>query len=182
MAVDFSAFEAMTFDCYGTLIDWETGLLEALHPIVANHGADPGDEALLETFARHESELEAGPYLTYREVLAGSLRGMGADLGFEPTEDEVTAFADSVGDWPAFPDSPAALAALKQRFRLGVITNCDDDLFARSNARLQVEFDWIVTAQQAGLPVDQRAVAVERHRVEGAEVDGHARSLFSGAR
>jgi 2-haloacid dehalogenase len=145
MPVDFRAFDAMTFDCYGTLIDWETGLLAALRPIVSDHD----DETLLATFARHESALEAGPYLSYRDVLASSLRGMGADLGFEPTDEQVAAFADSVGDWPAFPDSPAALAALKQRFRLGVITNCDDDLFARSNERLQVEFDWIVTAQQA---------------------------------
>jgi 2-haloacid dehalogenase len=145
MPVDFRAFEAMTFDCYGTLIDWETGLLAALRPIAADHD----DEALLAAFARHESELEAGPYLTYRDVLAGSLRGMAGDLGFEPTDEQVAAFADSVGDWPAFPDSPGALAALKQRYRLGVITNCDDDLFARSNERLQVEFDWIVTAQQA---------------------------------
>ena len=145
MPVDFRSFEAMTFDCYGTLIDWETGLLTALRPIVADHD----DDTLLETFARHESALEDGPYLSYREVLAGSLRGMGADLGFEPTDEQVAAFADSVGDWPAFPDSPAALAALKRRFRLGVITNCDDDLFARSNERLQVEFDWVVTAEQA---------------------------------
>ena len=145
MPVDFRAFDAMTFDCYGTLIDWETGLLAALRPIAADHD----DEALLEAFARHESALEAGPYLTYREVLAGSLRGMGGDLGFEPSDEQVAAFADSVGEWPAFPDSPGALAALKLRYRLGVITNCDDDLFARSNERLQVEFDWIVTAHQA---------------------------------
>src|SRR5918999_5323748 len=104
MPVDFRSFEAMTFDCYGTLIDWETGLLTALRPIAADHD----DDALLEAFARHESALEDGPYLSYREVLAGSLRGMGADLGFEPTDEQVAAFADSVGDWPAFPDSPGA--------------------------------------------------------------------------
>jgi 2-haloacid dehalogenase len=181
MPVDFRAFEAMTFDCYGTLIDWETGLLAALRPIVANHGAELGDEALLERFAHHESALEAGPYLTYREVLAGSLRGIGGDLGFEPTDEEVAAFADSVGDWPAFPDSPSALAALEQRFRLGVITNCDDDLFARSNERLQVEFDWIVTAQQArGYKPGPRPfeLAAERIDVPLERVLHVAQSLF----
>jgi 2-haloacid dehalogenase len=147
--IDFSAFDALTFDCYGTLIDWETGLLEGLAPVLAAHGVERDDEALLEAYAAHEAALEAGPYLTYREVLAGSLRGLGADLGFTPSADEVDAFAGSVSDWPAFEDSPAALRALKERFRLGVITNCDDDLFAASNARLGVEFDWIVTAQQA---------------------------------
>jgi 2-haloacid dehalogenase len=70
------------------------------------------------------------------------------DLGFDPTPSEVAAFSRSVGDWPAFPDSAAALARLKERFRLGVITNCDDDLFSLSNRRLGVEFDWIITAQQ----------------------------------
>ena len=91
-----------------------------------------------------------GPYLRYREVLAEACRGVCADLGVEPTDDEVAAFAGSVGEWPAFPDSAAALAALAARFRLGVITNCDDDLFAASNRRLGVTFDWIITAQQAG--------------------------------
>ena len=144
--VDFDAFDALTFDCYGTLIDWETGIADALR--VA--GASGSDDELLEAFARHEAALEAGPYRTYREVLAGAVRGVAADLGFEPSDEQVAVFAGSVGDWPAFPDSAAALAALKARFRLGVITNCDDDLFALSNRRLGVEFDWVITARQAG--------------------------------
>ncbi len=147
--LDFAAFDALTFDCYGTLIDWETGIADALRPIAAAHGSEAGDDMLLEAFARHEAALEAGPYRTYRDVLAGALRGVAADLGFEPAEDEVVTFSGSVADWPAFPDSAAALATLKKRFRLGVITNCDDDLFAHSNRRLGVEFDWVVTAQQA---------------------------------
>ncbi len=144
--VDFDAFDALTFDCYGTLIDWETGIAEALR----RAGAEGGDDRLLETFARHEARLEAGPYLSYRDVLAGALRGTAEDLGFSPSDAAVAAFAGSVGDWPAFPDSAEALAVLGQRFKLGVITNCDDDLFALSNRRLGVEFDWVVTAQQAG--------------------------------
>jgi 2-haloacid dehalogenase len=149
MAVDFSAFEAMTFDCYGTLIDWETGLLAALRPVLDEHGVEATDDVLLEAYGRHESLLEAGEYMRYRDVVAGSLRGIGADLGFDPSDEDLSAFAWSVGEWPAFEDSPDALARLKERYRLGVITNCDDDLFARSNARLGVEFDWVVTAQQA---------------------------------
>jgi 2-haloacid dehalogenase len=147
--LDFAAFDALTFDCYGTLINWETGIADALRPIAAAHGSEAGDDTLLEAFARHEAALEAGPYRSYRDVLAGALRGVGSDLGFEPGDDEVAAFSGSVGDWPAFPDSAGALATLKQRFRLGVITNCDDDLFALSNRRLGVEFDWVITAQQA---------------------------------
>ena len=143
--IAFEAFDALTFDCYGTLIDWETGIAGGLR----GAGATGTDDELLEAFARHEAALEAGPYRTYREVLAGALRGVAADLGFEPSDAQVTAFAGSVGDWPAFPDSAGALAALHERFRLGVITNCDDDLFALSNRRLGVDFDWVITAQQA---------------------------------
>jgi 2-haloacid dehalogenase len=149
-SIDFSAFDALTFDCYGTLIDWETGILAALRPVLDAHGAAAGDdEALLAAFARHEAALEEGPYLRYADVLAGCLRALGDELSFAPTDDELTTFGRSVKDWPAFADSPDALARLKQRFKLGVITNCDDDLFAASNAKLGVEFDWIVTAEQA---------------------------------
>ena len=141
--------EALTFDCYGTLIDWERGLLAAFRPVLAAHGIDAGDDDLLQRFARHEAEAEAGPYRRYRDVLASVLRGVGRELVFEPTAEEVAAFSGSVVDWPAFPDSSEALRRLQGRFRLGVITNCDDDLFAASAERLGTHFDWVVTAEQA---------------------------------
>jgi 2-haloacid dehalogenase len=137
------SFEVITFDCYGTLIDWETGLLEALSRHV------DADDAVLEAFARHEARLEAGPYLTYKQVLAGCLRALGEELGFDVSDDEAHAFAHSVKDWPAFPDSAEALQGLRNHAKLAVITNCDDDLFAASNARLGVAFDWVITAEQA---------------------------------
>jgi len=149
-ALDFDQFDVLTFDCYGTLIDWETGIVSALRSILDAHQVTASDEQLLETFARHEAVIEAGPYRRYREVLAECLDRIGADLGFAPTDAEREAFAASVAEWPAFADSPAALRELKRRFKLAVITNCDDDLFAGSNARLDVDFDWVVTAQQAG--------------------------------
>ena len=148
-AVDFDRFDALTFDCYGTLIDWEAGLSGGLRAVLDPRGVAIDDDRLLQAYARHEAPLEAGPYLTYREILRRSLLGVCADLGIEPTDAEVETFGGSVADWPAFPDSPAALARLATRFGLGVVTNCDDDLFAASNARLGVAFDWIVTAQQA---------------------------------
>jgi 2-haloacid dehalogenase len=147
--LDFDDFDVLTFDCYGTLIDWESGLLAALRPPLAVHGVAAPDEQLLEAFARHEAELEAGPYRPYREVLGEVLTAMLRHRGAAPTADQVAAFGGSVADWPAFPDSAAALARLHARFRLGVITNCDDDLFAASEARLGTTFDWVVTAQQA---------------------------------
>jgi 2-haloacid dehalogenase len=151
VSVDFDRFEALTFDCYGTLIDWEAGLLEAFRPILAAHGIEaPDPDALLEGYARHEAAAEAGPYRRYRDVLAEGLTSTLAELGATPTTEEAATFGGSVVDWPAFPDSTAALTALKQRFRLGVLTNCDDDLFAASNQRLGVAFDWIVTAEGVG--------------------------------
>ncbi len=148
-AFDFGRFDALTFDCYGTLIDWETGLLAAIRQALPE-AAEVADDVLLETYARHEAAAEAGSYIPYRAVLASGLRGLGQDLGLAVTDETAAVFGDSVGDWPAFPDSAAALARLKERYRLGVITNCDDDLFALSNRRLGVVFDWVVTAQQAG--------------------------------
>jgi 2-haloacid dehalogenase len=147
--IDFAAFDALTFDCYGTMIDWESGILAALRPVLAAHGVTRDDETLLELFARHEAALEAGPYQRYRDILAGALRGIGEDLHFAPTQAEQDAFGVSVREWPAFADSAQALQRLKARFKLGVITNCDDDLFAASNAKLQVDFDYVITAQQA---------------------------------
>jgi 2-haloacid dehalogenase len=174
--VDFGAFDALTFDVYGTLIDWETGIAGWLRPF-----ADASDDELLESYARHEAELEAGPYLPYRELLAEAMRRVGRDFGFEPTEAQAAAFGASVGVWPAFSDSAAALAALEQRFRLGVITNCDDDLFAQSNRRLGVEFDWVITAQQAGGYKPRREnfeLAFERIDVPRERILHVAQSLF----
>jgi 2-haloacid dehalogenase len=148
-ALDFDAFDVLTFDCYGTLIDWEAGLLRALRQPLAAHGVSADDQRLLEAFARHEAAIEAGAYRPYREVLGEVLAGIVGELGAEASAEECAAFGGSVADWPTFADSAAALARLHERFRLGVITNCDDDLFAASERRLGLAFDWVVTAQQA---------------------------------
>jgi len=148
--LDFGSFEVLSFDCYGTLIDWEAGILAGLRSVLDPRGVLEGDDDLLERYARHEAAIEAGPYLRYRDVLARALAETCAELGVDPTAAELAAFGGSVGDWPAFPDSAEALAALKRRFTLAVITNCDDDLFAASSRRLGVEFDHVITAEQAG--------------------------------
>jgi 2-haloacid dehalogenase len=179
--IDYGTVVALTFDCYGTLIDWEAGLTTAFRPILEAHDATTDDEDVLVRFAGHEAAAEAGPYRTYREVLAVSLRGVAEELAFTPTAEEVAAFSASVGDWPAFADSEAALARLRRRFRLGVITNCDDDLFAASNRRLGVEFDWIVTAQQVGSYKPDEAnflAAFERLDLPPERIVHVAQSLF----
>ncbi len=148
--IPFRQFDVLTFDCYGTLINWEAGLLAGLRAILDPRGIEVDDEELLTRYAGHESALESGPYLRYREVLARGADAVARELGVTASADELARFGGSVVDWPAFPDSAAALARLKERFALAVITNCDDDLFAASNRRLGVEFDFVITAQQCG--------------------------------
>lgn len=179
--VDFDRFDALTFDCYGTLIDWEAGILAGLRRVLAPHGVAGTDDELLEAYARAEAEIEAGPYRRYREVLGEGLRRVARGHGVEATADEALAFGGSVGEWPAFPDSAAALSRLAKRFRLGVITNCDDDLFALSNRRLGVAFDWVVTAEQVGAyKPDPRnfEAALERIRIPQGRILHVAQSLF----
>jgi 2-haloacid dehalogenase len=148
MAIDFSRLDALTFDCYGTLIDWETGIASGLREALGAAAGKVDDDVLLAAYAGREAAAEAGPYLPYRDVLATAARGVARDLAIEMTDEAARRFGGSVGAWPAFPDSAEALRRLKGRYRLGVITNCDDDLFALSNRRLGVTFDWVITAQQ----------------------------------
>jgi 2-haloacid dehalogenase len=179
--LEYSRFDALTFDCYGTLIDWEAGILAGLRPVVRRLGADPSDDELLELYAGFEAEAEAGPYARYRTILERGLRAVAAHYGGTAKGEEILAFGESVGDWPAFDDSAAALKALHERFRLGVITNCDDDLFARSERRLGTAFDWTITAQAAGgYKPSQRnfELALERIGLPRERILHVAQSLF----
>jgi 2-haloacid dehalogenase len=148
--MDFRTYEVLTFDCYGTLIDWETGIVRALQPVLAAHGVQWDAERLLELYAEVEATLEAGPYLPYREVLRQAMEEMGHRLGFQPTPSEREALVRSLGDWPPFPDTVEALQTLKRRYRLALLSNVDDDLFALSARHLRVEWDWVITAEQVG--------------------------------
>jgi 2-haloacid dehalogenase len=181
--LDYGAFDALTFDCYGTLIDWEAGILAALRPVLPAEDRST-DEALLEEYANAEATLEAGPYRRYREIAGDGMSAVAQAHGAEPSPDDVARFGGSVADWPAFPDSHDALSRLASRFRLGVLTNCDDDLFAASNDKLGVAFDWIVTAEQVrSYKPDERNFAALLDRlakddVEQARILHVAQSLF----
>ena len=147
--LDFSRFDCLTFDCYGTLINWEPGILGALRPILRAHYRNLSDAGILELYAAIESELESGPYMPYRQILEGIVATMGARLVFSPTVEQARSLPESLGNWQPFPDTVAALRKLKARYKLGVISNTDDDLFALTARHLQVPFDYIITAQQA---------------------------------
>ena len=144
-------FKVLTFDCYGTLVDWESGILAALRPLLGRLGGKVDDEAALVAFARHESALEkAQPRLNYRKILAACYRGLAQEWNAGITEAEAERFGDSVPDWPAFPDSAAALAYLKQHYKLVILSNVDRASFAESNKKLGVVFDAICTAEDIG--------------------------------
>ncbi len=144
---------ALSFDCYGTLIDWETGIAQTLRPWLTRSGAvDRVDhETVIAAFGRHETLVESEhPSWLYPEILAETMRRMSHDLHLPVSDLDAAAFGRSVGLWPAFADSPAALARLKERFRLIILSNVDRVSFRQSNDRLGVEFDLILTAEDIG--------------------------------
>ena len=148
---DFDGFEALSFDCYGTLIDWEAGIAVALDRWAAANGVAATREELVDAFAAVETGVQAEhPEMLYPDLLGVVLSRIAADLGAEATPEEAQAFGASVGDWPAFSDSAEALTRLKPRFKLIILSNVDRTSFAGSNERLGVEFDLIVTAQDVG--------------------------------
>lgn len=148
--LNFNRFTYLTFDCYGTLIDWETGILNALRPILADHGVSASDVEILREYAALEAELEAGPYRPYRDVLHGVVARMGAGFGFTATETEREALPASIGDWPPFPDTVEALRYLQSRYQLVILSNIDDALFAATRSRLGIDFHAVITAEQVG--------------------------------
>ncbi len=147
---DFERFEVVSFDCYGTLIDWERGILPALKQLLSNREIDFSDDGTLELFAEFESELEKdeNDYIEYRKILQEIVKKFGQRFNFEPTATEINSLVDSLKNWQPFPDTVAALSALKQKYKLAVISNIDDDLFAGTAKHLKVEFDWLITAEK----------------------------------
>ena len=146
--MDLTRFKALTFDCYGTLIDWERGILDAVRPILRRHGIVCDDDWLLGLYARAEAGAEAGPWRPYREVLGSVMERLGAELGFAPDADEREVLVRTLPDWPPFADTVESLTALARGYRLAIVSNVDDDLFAGTRRRLGVPFDLVTTAQQ----------------------------------
>lgn len=148
----------LSFDCYGTLIDWEYGIVETVTRLAAPYGVVPTEQEILALFASHETHVQdANPSWTYPVILAETWRRMAESLGLPDRSDhsgrcerDAAAFAASVPDWPAFPDSHRALRDLQQRCKLVILSNVDNRSFAGSNARLDVTFDAILTAQDIG--------------------------------
>lgn len=181
MAIDPDAYELLTFDCYGTLIDWESGILSALRPILSRHGVTAGDEEILSLYAELEPEAEEPPYRPYRDVLARVVDGMGRRLGFEPSSGERDRLAASIEAWPPFPDTTESLRRLQERYKLGVVSNVDDALFEGSARRIGIRFDGVVTAMRARAYKPDLKVfraALDEFRIPRERILHVAQSLF----
>jgi 2-haloacid dehalogenase len=149
MTMDFNNFTTVSFDCYGTLIDWEAGILPVLRALLAGHGQSLPDASILELYGEFEAEAESGPYQSYRDVLQSVVRGFAGHFHFDATSAEIRSLHESVPGWPPFPDTVSALRNLQKRYKLLVISNIDDNLFAETRKRLDVDFDAVITAEQA---------------------------------
>lgn len=163
-------FEALSFDCYGTLIDWEAGLTVVLQAWARSAGLDLDDDALLSAYSAYETRMEADrPQETYPRILARTMGGLGEELGVTVSAEDAQRLAGSVGDWPAFPDSRPALAALGQRYKLIVLSNVDRASFAASSRKLGVTFATVITAEDVGSykpsPRNFEVLLAESHRL-----------------
>lgn len=146
--LDFSQFDWLSFDCYGTLIDWESGILGYVRPLLNRKGCNADDASILNLYSEFEPRRQSGPYHCYRDVLNGVVRDFARELNFNVTPAEAAGLAESIASWEPFADAVAGLRLLQTRYKLAVLSNIDDDLFALSAARLKVSFDCVLTAQQ----------------------------------
>jgi len=144
-------FKVLSFDCYGTLIDWESGMFQALQPLASRAGSRLSRDEFLEAHARHESaQQRATPSRLYKHLLAIVYKRLAEEWGVAASWDECVAYGLSIRDWPAFGDSAAVLRYLKQHYKLVILSNVDNESFAFSSSKLGVEFDAVFTAEDVG--------------------------------
>lgn len=141
--------EALTFDCYGTLIDWESGAKHTLEALVARWDLRADEDAFFQAWERAQRARIQQNYAPYREIVAETFQQVAAEQKLPLGAEDARAFADAISNWKPFPDVPRALAALKRRVKLGIISNIDDDILAASVRHLGVDFDLLITAEQA---------------------------------
>ena len=180
-----SDYKALTFDVYGTLIDWESGMVSALKPLTDRVSRSLTRDDILQAHAYYESTTQLlTPAKIYCDLLAVVYRRLAEEWVVEVTWEECQAYGLSVRQWPAFEDSAEALAYLKQHFRLIVLTNTDNVSFSGSNARLGIQFDGVYTAEDIGSykPADRNFVymfeTLKRCGIEKNEILHTAESMF----
>ena len=146
-----ACFRSLSFDCYGTLIDWITGIGGALETLAASGGSLPVDQGeFFDTYLEVEAEAEAGPYVPYRNILSAAQVELARRFGLTVPPERARLLAESVPSWKPFPDVNPALARLKTRYRLGILSNIDNDLFAATARHFEPaihRFDFVITAE-----------------------------------
>ncbi len=181
MRLDLKRLRFLTFDCYGTLIDWETGILSVLRPMLAARGIDTTPGAILHLYGEFEARAQRGPYRPYRKILEQVVVDFGTRLDFEPTPAELQSLAASLPSWQPFPETVPTLRKLAARYQLVVISNIDNDLFASAARTLKVPFRTAVTAEHVRSYKPAEAhfrLALERLGAQPGEVLHIAESLY----
>jgi 2-haloacid dehalogenase len=179
--ISFKNYSHLSFDCYGTLIDWESGILSCLHPILSEHNIRVRDEYILRMYAKYEALEESGAFKTYYNILRNVMSGIGNELGFSPSETELNLLSESVGSWQPFPDTVEFLRNAKERYKLVIISNIDDAIFEKTAELLRVKFDAVITAQQAGSykpAVNNFLYAIEKLGINNSKLLHIAQSIY----
>lgn len=146
-----SDFSTLTFDCYGTLIDWESGIYEALDNLLSRHGHNLLRDDALKIYSKHESMIQhENPTMAYMDLLANTYAAIAKELNVSASAEECAEFGSSIRDWPAFDDTVESLRYLKQHYKLVILSNVDKQGFAMSQLHLKVEFDDIFVAEEIG--------------------------------
>lgn len=148
--LDFKAITVCSFDCFGTLIDWESGILDALGRVLARHGRSVPDEDALALYAACEPAAQQGAFVDYKSVLRRTMDGIAARLDIDLAPEERDGLVASLPSWQPFADTREALRRLAERCRLGILSNVDDDLFAATARQLGAPLAFVVTAESVG--------------------------------
>ena len=171
----------LTFDCYGTLIDWENGILRAMQPLIQRHNLNVSAHDLLRLYVSHEANFESKSWRPYRQILREISACIGRELGVTLSDAEMDILPDSIAKWLPFPDSVSALHRLAQNYPLVILSNIDDALFAETQKHLQVGFAQVITAEQLRSYKPAPAhfhEAMRRLKLEPSQILHVAQSLY----
>lgn len=146
--MDFKQFKILTFDCYGTLIDWKSSVLGIIQPVLLDYSIEMPDTGLFNLFLEADRDTISKDYITYREVLIRIMENIGKNLNLNLQQKDKECLVDRFGDWYPFPDSHNALIALQEKFKLAVISNVDDEMFNLTMRCIGIRFEHIITAMQ----------------------------------
>ena len=146
--MDFNQFKILSFDCYGTLIDWRSSVLKIIQPVLLDYSIDMSDEDAFNLFLEADRGILGKEYITYREVLPRVMEHIGKSLNLNLLDKDKSCLVDRFGDWDPFPDSHEALLTLQEKYKLAIISNVDDEMFSLTMRCIGIRFEYIITAKQ----------------------------------